>query len=357
MTKVILNKVSKQYRDDNNRPVTAVDTVSFRVSERELLAIIGPSGCGKSTVLRLIAGLEKADSGEITYDGVSMLETPTESRGIGMVFQEGALMPHWDSRRTIGFFLRLRQREHEVPERVKRISQITGIGLDALMDRRPRQLSGGEKQRVAVARALARDLQLLLFDEPFSNLDAKLRTNARIELRRLINEFPVTAVYVTHDQEEAVILADRIAVMNEGRVEQIGNYDQLYHTPRNLFVAKFFGTPAMNFFEGEIREGKWYGLEFGGYPVRSDFEDGAAVTMGIRPQYMHLKPAGAPGVVDTVFPFLAERYQLVNVWLGKEKWSLTVPLNETIEIGSTIYCGLNPEHAQFFDTQTGLRIG
>ena len=171
-------------------------------------------------------------------------EIPTWDRGIGMVFQDGALMPHWEAERSVGFFLWLRKREAEVPVRVARIAEITGFGLEKLMKRRPSQLSGGEKQRVAIARALTRDPNVFLFDEPFSSLDAKLRASARVELKRLLREFPVTSIYVTHDQHEAIALAHRIAVMRAGKIEQIGDYQTLYENPLNLFVATFLGTPT-----------------------------------------------------------------------------------------------------------------
>ena len=191
-------------------------------------------------------------------------------------------MPHWEAVRTVGFFMWLRKREHEVPPRVARISEITGFGLDKLMNRKPAQLSGGERQRVAIARALTRDPRIFLFDEPFSSLDAKLRTSARVELKRLLREFPVTSVYVTHDQNEAVSLAHRIAVMRAGEIEQIGNYQTLYENPRNLFVATFVGVPTINLFEGHVENHHWQGVEFGPYPVRADLADGTSVIVGVR---------------------------------------------------------------------------
>lgn len=359
MVAITLEQVTKRFRlsPDSDQVVTAVDNVSLRIDEGEMLAVLGPSGCGKSTLLRLIAGLEAPTSGRVLYDRVPLDEVPLEMRGVGMVFQSGALMPHWDAGQSVSFFYRLRQREQEVPERIQRISQITGIGLEKLLARRPRQLSGGEKQRVGVARALTRDLNLLLFDEPFSNLDAKLRTQARVELKRLLHEFPVTSFYVTHDQDEAIALSDRIGIMRNGHFEQIGSYQHLYYSPVNLFVATFFGKPAINRFDGHVRDGHWYGENFGGYPVRSDLDDNAPLTMCIRPQYFRLKPDGVPGVVENVFPHLSERYQLVEVWLGSERWALALPLEERIERGSTIYCDLNPEEALYFDTETGKRIG
>ncbi len=360
MTSITVEHVKKSFDRNEitqDKSIIAVDDVSFKLSDGDVMAIVGPSGCGKSSLLRIISGLIKPDAGTVYYDNVPLEDIPLQDRGIGFVFQEGALIPHWETRRSVGFYLNLRRREHEVPERVREISKITGIGLEKLLARRPRQLSGGEQQRVSIARALTRDWRVLLFDEPFANLDAKLRGDSRLELKRLLNRFPVSTIYVTHDQIEAVSLADRIAVMNKGKFEQVGTYQQLYDAPRNLFVAQFIGTPAMNLFKGYVEDATWQGESFGGYPIRNDLENGTRVTMGIRPQFMFLKEDGIPGVVDDITPFLAERYQQVTVWLGRERWNLSLPLDQHIELGTTIYCDLYPEEVLYFDTRTGIRIG
>jgi ABC-type sugar transport system ATPase subunit len=367
MTTVVLEHVTKRFEQTvypfgqmfqhDTQTITAVDNISLKIPSGDVLAILGPSGCGKSTLLRLVAGTIPPDSGRILYDNVDLADVPLRERGIGMVFQEGALIPHWESRRTVGFFLSLRKREHEVPARVRQISSITGIGLDALLERRPAQLSGGERQRVAIARALTRDMRVLLFDEPFANLDAKLRAEARVELKRLLNEFPVTSIYVTHDQMEAVALSHRIAVMRAGRLEQVGTYQQLYRNPHNLFVATFVGMPPINLFPGRVENGHWYGENFGGYAIRHDLPEGAPVTMGVRPEHVRLERDGTPGVVNTITPFFAEHHQLVSVHLGRESWSLTAPLDQHIEVGSTIYCTLNADTLLYFDTEKGTRIG
>lgn len=357
MTTVTLEHVSKSFQQDHGK-IPAVDNVSLKLLSGDVLAILGPSGCGKSTLLRLISGIFQPDEGKVLYDDEDLQEIPSMNRGIGMVFQEGALVPHWESRRSVGFFLSLRKREAEVPERLKQISKITGIGLDKLLDRFPRQLSGGEQQRIGIARALARDMRVLLFDEPFANLDAKYRTEARVELKRLLNAFPVTSVYVTHDQTEAVALSHRIAVMRDGHIEQVGTYPQLYGNPQNVFVATFVGTPIMNLFEGYVRDGYWQGENFGGFPVRRDLEDGTRITMGIRPEHIDLvADGGTLGVVESVTPFFAEHYRLVTVHLAGEVWSLTIPLDQQVEVGSTIQCVPRPAEVLFFDTKTGLRIG
>lgn len=360
MTTLTLEHVSKRFEQSayaGKQIVTAVDDLSLKIPSGDVLAILGPSGCGKSTLLRLVAGTLLPDSGHILYDNVDLRDIPLRERGIGMVFQEGALIPHWVAGRSVGFFLSLRKREHEVPERVRRISKITGIGLDQLLERRPAQLSGGERQRVAIARALTRDMRVLLFDEPFANLDAKLRAESRVELNRLLHEFPITAIYVTHDQTEAVSLSHRIAVMREGRLEQMGTYPQLYSSPVNRFVATFVGTPPINLFPGRVENGCWHGENFGGYTIRADLPDRARVTMGIRPEFIRLAAEGTPGVVDAVTPFYAERHQLVMAHLAGESWSFIAPLNQRVEIGSTIQCVLDPSALLYFDAETGKRIG
>ncbi|NDJ60397.1 MAG: ABC transporter ATP-binding protein [Chloroflexi bacterium] len=360
MTTVTLEHITKryeQYQDGERQVITAADDLSLKATSGQIITILGPSGCGKSTVLRIIAGLIAPDSGRVLYDNVPLAEIPAMERGVGMVFQEGALMPHWEAERTIGFFLRLRQREHEVPERMARIAQITGIGLEQLLSRKPRQLSGGERQRVGIARALARDPRVFLFDEPFSNIDAKLRAQARVELKRLLHAFPVTSFYVTHDQVEAIALADRIVVMRAGRIEQVGAYRDLYDNPINLFVATFIGTPTINCFAGRAVDGQWHGENFGGFPIRGDLPDGTPVTAGIRPEFVQMHREGMPAVVDTVTPYYAERFVLLEVHGGGEHWQISAPPDFQVEVGETVYCTLDPDGLLFFDTQTGQRIG
>ncbi len=359
MTTITLNHISKRFAQhgEQTRTVNAIQDLSLKVGDGEVVAILGPSGCGKSTLLRLIAGLATPDSGEILYDQQPLEAVPLQERGIGMVFQEGALMPHWEAEKSVGFFMWLRKRENEVPARVARISEVTGIGLDKLMGRRPSQLSGGEKQRVAIARALTRDPRVFLFDEPFSSLDAKLRTSARVELKRLLHEFPVTSVYVTHDQNEAVSLAHRIAVMRAGTIEQIGDYQTLYENPRNLFVATFVGVPTINLFEGKVSEHRWQGHTFGPYPIRSDLADGTSVVVGVRSESFVLTEDGVEATVLEVTPFYSERHQIVEVQAGKEHWQLTLPENPAYHPGDRLRCLPDADALLFFDAATGQRIG
>src|SRR5947209_2242846 len=216
--------------------VRALDDVDLEIQDGETVSVIGPSGCGKSTLLRVIAGLEHQDTGRVLYDGRDMHGVAPGDRGIGMVFQNYALYPHMQSRSNLAFFFRMHKREMEIDERVKITSEIMGVGFDQLLDRKPKTLSGGQQQRVAIARCIVRDPKVFLFDEPLSNLDAKLRQRTRVEVKRLLNRFKITAVYVTHDQVEAIALADRIAVMRGGRIEQIGTYHELHDQPVNAFL-------------------------------------------------------------------------------------------------------------------------
>ena len=360
MRSITLSNVSKTFYDRSRKltPVLAIKDFNLHVENGEAVVLLGPSGCGKTTLLRLIAGLEQPDSGTISYNDVPLEDIPIENRGIGMVFQNYVLIPHWESRKTVGFFLRLRDREDEVPAHVQTVANITGVDIESLMGRFPRHLSGGEKQRVSIARAFARDLELLLFDEPFANLDAKFRTQARAELKRLIQEFKVTLIYVTHDQVEAMSVADRIVVINAGRIIQAGTYFALHEDPDSLFVAEFLGTPTINTFWGRVNDGLWDGSYIGRAALPSSRPNGREVIVGIRPEHINLTSdaCGIPATIERVIPFYAEKYRLLEVWLRKRRWRVQVPLDEQFEPGETIHCKLDWSRAYFFDALTGERI-
>ena len=360
MRAITLKNVSKTFFDKSRKltPVLAIKDFNLHIENGEAVVLLGPSGCGKTTLLRLIAGLEQPDDGIILYNNIPLDKIPIEDRGIGMVFQNYVLIPHWESRKTVGFFLRLRDREAEVPAHVHTVAAITGVDIERLMGKFPRSLSGGEKQRVSIARAFARDLELLLFDEPFANLDAKFRAQARIELKRLIQQFDVTLVYVTHDQIEAMSIADRIVVMNNGRIVQMGSYQKLHDDPDSLFVAEFLGTPTINTFWGRVSDGEWDGSYMGRARLPQYRPNGSEVIVGIRPE--HIQPsgrhAGIPAVIDRVTPYFAEQFQLLEVWRRKRRWQIQVPLNQLFEPGQTIHCQLDWSRAYFFDNDTGRRI-
>ncbi len=360
MRSIRLENVSKTFYDKSRKltPVLAIKDFNLLIDDGEALVFLGPSGCGKTTLLRLIAGLDQPDSGTVYYNDVPLDSIPIEQRGIGMVFQNYVLIPHWESRKTVGFFLRLRDREHEVPAHVKTVAKITGVDIESLMGRLPRHLSGGEKQRVSIARAFARDLELLLFDEPFANLDAKFRAQARVELKRLTQEFAVTLIYVTHDQVEAMSIADRIVVINAGRIMQSGSYHALHEDPDSLFVAEFLGTPTINSFWGRVLDGAWDGSYMGRAPLPASRPNGSEVIVGIRPQHIRLcaDGAGIPATVERAIPYFAEKFLLLEVWLRKRRWRLQAPFGAAIQPGDTIHCRLDWQRALFFDADSGARI-
>ena len=360
MRTVTLKNISKTFQDKSSKltPVLAINDFSLHIEDGEAVVLLGPSGCGKTTLLRLIAGLDQPDKGEVYYNGVPLDSIRVEDRGIGMVFQNYVLIPHWESRKTVGFFLRLRDREAEVPAHVDTVARITGVDIERLMGRFPRHLSGGEKQRVSIARAFARDLELLLFDEPFANLDAKFRGNARVELKRLIQEFNVTLVYVTHDQVEAMSIADRIVIMNAGRIIQAGSYANLHSDPDSLFVAQFLGTPTINTFWGVVSDGVWDGSYMGTAALPASRPDGKEVIAGVRPRHIRIDAGGdgIPATVERVTRFYAEKYSLLEVWLRKRRWQAQTPLDTPYQPGDTIHCQLDWSRALFFDADTGARI-
>ncbi|MFP4528798.1 MAG: ABC transporter ATP-binding protein [Candidatus Kapaibacterium sp.] len=289
MTKVILNKISKVFPDGTR----AVDSADFEVESGEFLVLVGPSGCGKSTLLRMIAGLEDITGGDLYFDDRRMNEERPRDRDVGMVFQNYALYPHMTVRQNIEFPLKIHKMAKKLID--SRVREIAGmLGLDDRLDHKPKQLSGGQRQRVALGRAIVRKPRVFLFDEPLSNLDARLRVQMRTEILYLQKEVGSTAIYVTHDQTEAMTMGERIVVLRDGVVQQIAPPAELYNEPANLFVAGFIGSPQMNFFEGKIeRDNGIIFIEDGG-PARFKIDEsaflndlpkpGQTVTAGIRPE-------------------------------------------------------------------------
>jgi ABC-type sugar transport system ATPase subunit len=344
--------------------VKALDEVSFEIADGETVSVIGPSGCGKSTLLRVVSGLEPADGGRVLYDGRDMQGVAPGDRGIGMVFQNYALYPHMESRSNLAFFFRMHKREMEIDDRVKITSDIMGVGFDQLLDRKPKTLSGGQQQRVAIARCIVRDPKVFLFDEPLSNLDAKLRQRTRVEVKRLLNRFKITAIYVTHDQIEAIALADRIAVMRSGRIEQIGSYHDVHDRPVNAFVAGFVGTPPANFLPAVVQDGQ-VALPGGSMPLperwRGLVSTGQELLLGVRAEHFRLEPPGSSGelsgTVDVVEPLIAERAQLVHVRVPNgagQPLDLTVRVDDETPVGrgDTVPLTIDAELALPFDRQS-----
>ena len=301
MADVVLDRVVKRFGETE-----VVAGIDLKIADREFCILVGPSGCGKTTTLRMIAGLEEVTAGDIRIAGKSITWTPPRDRDIAMVFQSYALYPHMTVRKNLSFALELRGlKKVEINRRVEEAAAI--IGLTDLLERKPRQLSGGQRQRVAVGAALCRQAGVLLFDEPLSNLDAKLRVHMRVELKRLHQQLKSTMVYVTHDQIEAMTMGDRIVIMNGGKIQQVGTPFEAYEKPKNRFVAGFIGTPPMNFSEGQLKAG---GVTLPGGIVlplpRPGLDPGREVVIGIRPEHISLEPrdgrAKIPATIDVVEP-------------------------------------------------------
>ena len=342
----------------------ALSHVNLEVRSGETLGILGPSGCGKTTLLKVIAGLIRPDSGTVLYDGEDMQDVSPGERGIGIVFQDYALYPHMVAQQNIGFFFQLHKRTAEIPDRVKQVSEIMGIGFEALLARKPPTLSGGERQRVAVARCIARDPRLFLFDEPLSNLDAQLRTKTRIELKRLLNRFRVTGVYVTHDQVEAIALCDRLAIMRDGHMEQVGSYQRLIDHPANTFVAGFVGIPPMNLFDGFWTDDGWKGKSFD-WPLPEALRQTAGIrgVLGIRPQHVRIGvDLPLVGRVTLVEPLLSERVLLVYLDIGANPTNVCVvrlPQDDPaarVRMGDIVNLGFDADSLVLFDGLSTRRI-
>jgi ABC-type sugar transport system ATPase subunit len=334
-----------------------LDDISLTIRSGETLGIIGPSGCGKTTLLKVIAGLLKPDSGEVLYDGVPITEIPITDRGIGMVFQSYALYPHMPARDNIGFYDLIHRQPEKIPERIQQIVEIMGVDIKHLLSRKPPTLSGGEQQRIAMARCLARDPKVFLFDEPLSNLDAHLRVETRAQLHRLLKHYQITSVYVTHDQTEAIALADRIAIMQAGAIEQIGSFRALYDTPRNAFVAEFFGTPPMNLFSGHVWGDTWEGKGFTVSPVRTGLQQGQAVWIGIRPEHVLITETGIAAEIEIIEPLLTQRRQLIYTTIRGQQCIISTSLDVAVNRRDTIYLQFPSDHLYFFDHKTNARIG
>ena len=332
--------------------------ISLDIADGEFMVLVGPSGCGKSTLLRMLAGLEDITGGEIAIDGRVVNDLDSKDRDIAMVFQSYALYPHLTVAENMGFSLRLRsERKDLIQSRVDNAAKI--LNLQALLQRYPRELSGGQRQRVAMGRAIVRDPKVFLFDEPLSNLDAKLRVAMRAEIKALHQRLKTTTMYLTHDQVEAMTMADRIAVMNDGRIEQLGRPLELYDRPANLFVAQFIGSPAMNVFEGSCRDDFIEALG-AQWPVSgARAAPGQRVTYGIRPEHLDLAAAGIAAEVVVVEPMGAETELLVKVGgqTGKgQMLTLTTHGRSSIGPGERAFLAPRVEHVHLFDAATGARL-
>jgi len=353
MASVTLTRVRKTYGN-----LEVVHGVDIKIEDGEFCVLVGPSGCGKSTLLRMIAGLEEISGGEIAIGARVVNDVAPKQRDIAMVFQNYALYPHMTVFDNMAFSLKLAGRtKEEMDERVGSAAKI--LGLSDYLERFPRHLSGGQRQRVAMGRAIVRQPQVFLFDEPLSNLDAKLRVQMRTEIKELHQRLKTTAVYVTHDQIEAMTLADRIVVMNGGNVEQIGAPLDLYDNPANLFVAGFIGSPAMNFLKGRLaRNGAGLEVQLGeGVRIRAPASlrtdnDGREVTLGVRPEHLAVRDGGVPAEVVVVEPTGADT--LIFCKVAGADVTAVVRERHTFRPGETIR--LAPELTFLFDPKTGARV-
>lgn len=305
MVQVLLEHIQKTYLgadDPEVRKRPALDDVSLEIGAGETLSVVGPSGCGKSTLLKIVAGLEFPERGRVLYNGHDVTRVEPQQRGVGMVFQDYALYPAMKSQGNLQYYFEIRQRTQEqMEQRVKEVAQIMGVGFEMLLGQMPTTLSGGEQQRVAIARCIVREPTVFLMDEPISNLDAKLRERTRVEIKKMLREFGISTLYVTHDQQEAIFMGDRIAVLREGRLEQVGTFDDLYYKPVNIFVATFIGAPPMAILPGEIA-GNALNLGPGlrlDIPADLTLPQGA-VRIGVRPEGWRLQETSDGGVPVTV---------------------------------------------------------
>jgi multiple sugar transport system ATP-binding protein len=359
MAQVVLKDINKLYGS-----VHAVKDVNLRIDDREFVVLVGPSGCGKTTTLRMIAGLEAISSGDVSIDGQVVNDLAPMDRDIAMVFQNYALYPHMSVYDNMAFGLKMRKFDRrDIATRVKEAADILGIG--ELLKRKPRQLSGGQRQRVALGRAIVRHPRVFLFDEPLSNLDAKLRVQMRVELRKLHQRLGTTAVYVTHDQVEAMTLGDRVVVMKDGIVQQIGEPLELYNRPVNKFVAGFIGSPAMNFATVTMADGngrltaKNGGLEIevpAPHADRLRAHTGHRLTIGIRPE--DLRVAGAADPAGLTFSAKVEVVEqlgsevLLDLRVGNDAMVAAVDPVVRVKTQDTLRLAVNPGRLHFFDAES-----
>ncbi len=350
MGSVALKNIRKSYG-----AVEVLHGIDLDIQDGEFTVLVGPSGCGKSTLLRSIAGLETISNGDIAIDGTVINSLVPKDRDIAMVFQNYALYPHMSVAKNMGFSLRLaKEPQDRIDSKVRAAAEI--LDLTALLDRYPRQLSGGQRQRVAMGRAIVRDPKVFLFDEPLSNLDAKLRVQMRSEIKELHQRLKTTTIYVTHDQIEAMTMADRIVVMRGGHVEQIGTPLELYDNPASVFVAGFIGSPAMNFLparnsDGSLQVGK--GENLGPSPV--SLRNGREVIVGFRPEDIRLSDGGLPAKVALIEPTGAETQLTLRTTEGN---GVIMTTRERIahSVGDAVHVAVTPGKLHCFDTETELSL-
>ncbi|WP_135303702.1 ABC transporter ATP-binding protein [Haloarcula amylovorans] len=362
MGELEIRNLTKVFHDDGG-DIVAVDSFDAEIEDGEFIVLVGPSGCGKSTTLRMIAGLENPTEGEVVLDGEDVTEKKPKSRNMAMVFQSYALYPHMTARENMAFGLKMTTdlSKDEIADRVQNAADMMGIG--GLLDKKPDELSGGQQQRVALGRAIVREPEVFLMDEPLSNLDAKLRTQMRTELQELQQEFGVTTIYVTHDQTEAMTMSDRIAVLDDGQLQQLGTPLECYHEPANRFVAGFIGSPSMNFFDVEldtsgatptlIHDAFEYELDD---DVYADVEGhGPRLTLGIRPEDVKAVPEGTHNAISPTVKVTEPLGDVSYVYLDidGEQYTATLEGDIVIESGRTLTVQFPQDRIHLFDGETG----
>jgi len=360
MAEVEFRAVTRHYPDG----VSALKGLDLTIADGEFLVLVGPSGCGKSTALRLLAGLDQPTTGEILIGGKRVNKLPPGRRDIAMVFQNYALYPHMTVHRNLAYGLRQRGTpKAEANQRVRDTSRL--LEIDELLDRKPGQLSGGQRQRVAMGRALVRRPQAFLLDEPLSNLDAKLRNQVRGDLKRLHREVPVTSIYVTHDQVEAMTLGDRLCVMSNGEVQQIGSTDDIYNRPANTFVAAFMGSPPMNLIPAVVRDGM---LHVGGAAVTAATTPPGPVIVGARPEHLHLHrgfvEGSVPARVDFVEPLgshtlvtaIVDGRTHERAAIGGQRVTVYAPAGTDLSPSTPVGITLPAKQTYFFDAASGVAL-
>ncbi len=360
MASVTFEGVSRTYQGNVEPAVASLD---LDIKDGEFLVLVGPSGCGKSTTLRMLAGLEEVDEGRVLIGDRDVTGVAPKDRDIAMVFQNYALYPHMTVAENMGFALKIAGVDKT--DRAARVLEVAKmLDLDELLDRKPKALSGGQRQRVAMGRAIVREPQVFLMDEPLSNLDAKLRVQTRTQIASLQRRLGVTTVYVTHDQTEALTMGDRIALLKDGKLQQVGTPRELYETPRNLFVAGFIGSPAMNLLPGTLSDGR---VGVGGYEVAisaaaSAQTKGSSVMLGVRPEDLSIAVAGEPGIevsIDLVEELGADGYLYGHIDQQGVQHEIVARVDgrQHPSAGEKVVLVPNAAHAHVFDAHSGERLG
>ncbi len=362
MVVIKLEKVNKIFDPD----VHVLKDIDLEINDKEFMVLVGPSGCGKSTCLNIIAGLEYASNGRVFFDDVEVTHVPPKERRVAMVFQSYALYPHMSVRENIGFALKIdKMHKEEIAKRVENAAEL--LGISQLLERKPGELSGGQRQRVALGRSIVRNPTVFLFDEPLSNLDAKLRIQMRGEIIKLQKQLKITQVYVTHDQVEAMSMADRIAILNDGKFQQIGTPTEIYNTPHNLFVAGFIGSPTMNFIDVTPNERDGNTLEIAGFTFEVTNElaekikksNSTQLTLGIRPEHIKITPEPHEKSFEvevSVVEYLGAE-TLVTFKLSKSVSAIASPTGfYQVKMGEKSFISFPKEKNYVFNKDTGQNI-